>query len=139
MKSLGKHVVAEFYNCNVDIIKDVMKVEELMIEAAKVTNATIVDVIFHSFNPYGVSGVVVIAESHLAIHTWPEYSFASVDIYTCGDTVEPWKAYEYLEKAFAAQNISVMEMKRGIMKPINGDLKHKICLEEKDLIDNDKK
>jgi S-adenosylmethionine decarboxylase proenzyme len=127
MKSLGTHVVAEFYNCDVEKIKDVMKVEEAMIEAAKITNATIVDVIFHSFNPYGVSGVVVIAESHLAIHTWPEYKFASVDIYTCGDIVKPWKAYEFLEKAFSAQNISVMEMKRGIMRTKdNEELKHKI-------------
>jgi len=129
MKSLGTHVIAEFYNCDVDIIKDVKKVEEAMVGAANATNATIVDVIFHSFNPYGVSGVIVIAESHLAIHTWPEYSFASVDIYTCGEEVKPWKAYEFLEKAFKAQNISVMEMKRGIMKPPKGtELKHKVSL-----------
>jgi S-adenosylmethionine decarboxylase proenzyme len=128
MKSLGKHVIAEFYNCDVDTIKDVKKVEEAMVGAANSTNATIVDVVFHSFNPYGVSGVIVIAESHLAIHTWPEYAFASVDIYTCGEEVQPWKAYEFLEEAFKAQNISVMEMKRGIMKPpANGELKHKIC------------
>ncbi len=127
MKSLGTHVVAEFYDCNFEIIKDVKKVEEAMVRAAKATNATIVDVIFHSFNPYGVSGVIVIAESHLAIHTWPEYGFASVDIYTCGDEVKPWKAYELLEKEFRAQNVSVMEMKRGIMKvPANYELKHKI-------------
>ena len=129
MKSLGKHVIAEFYNCDVDIIKDVKKVEEAMVGAANATNATIVDVVFHSFNPYGVSGVIVIAESHLAIHTWPEYGFASVDIYTCGEEVQPWKAYEFLEYAFKAQNISVIEMKRGLMKPPqNGELKHKVSL-----------
>jgi len=129
MKSLGKHVIAEFYNCDVDAIKDVKRVEEAMVGAANATNATIVDVVFHSFNPYGVSGVIVIAESHLAIHTWPEYGFASVDIYTCGEEVQPWKAYEFLEEAFKAQNISVMEMKRGIMKPpSDGELKYKVSV-----------
>ncbi|MFC1485288.1 adenosylmethionine decarboxylase [bacterium] len=125
MESLGTHVIAEFYECDKKIIEDVKLVEQLMVNAAKVTNATIVDVIFHSFNPYGVSGMIVIAESHLAIHTWPEYNFASVDIYTCGNEVKPWKAYEYLETAFKSKNISVMEMKRGIMKAPNGELKHK--------------
>ena len=120
MKSLGRHVIAEFYECNVDAIKDVKSVQEAMVGAAKATNATIVDVIFHSFSPYGISGVIVIAESHLAIHTWPEYGFASVDIYTCGEEVQPWKAYDFLEEAFGAKNVSVMEMKRGIMKPKEG-------------------
>ena len=130
MKDLGKHVVAEFYECDLNAINDVAKVEELMLEAAKRTNATIVDSIFHSFNPYGVSGVIVIAESHLAIHTWPEYKFASVDIYTCGDTVKPWIAYEYLKSAFSAHNISVIEMKRGIMSSYDGELNHKASLKE---------
>ena len=130
MKALGKHVVAEFYECDLNAINDVTKVEELMLEAAKRTNATIVDSIFHSFNPYGVSGVIVIAESHLAIHTWPEYKFASVDIYTCGDTVKPWIAYEYLKSAFSAHNISVIEMKRGIMNSYNEDIKHDVNLKE---------
>ena len=126
MESLGRHVIAEFYECNVKKIEDVAFVQEAMIGAAKATKATIVDVIFHSFNPYGVSGVIVIAESHLAIHTWPEYGFASVDIYTCGGDVEPWRAYEFLEEAFSAKNVSVIEMKRGIMKPREGVvLKHK--------------
>ncbi|MCP4481523.1 MAG: S-adenosylmethionine decarboxylase proenzyme [bacterium] len=126
MKSLGRHIIAELYECNVDSIRNVKIVEKAMVGAAKATSATIVDIIFHSFNPYGVSGVIVIAESHLAIHTWPEYGLASVDIYTCGDEVQPWKAYEFLEEAFEAKNVSVMEIKRGIMSPKEGVvIKHK--------------
>jgi len=65
------------------------------------------------FSPYGVSGVVVISESHLAVHTWPEYGYASVDIYTCGDDVDPWIAFDYINKAFESEFCSTMELKRG--------------------------
>ena len=115
MKTLGRHLLIELYDCNPKVISDVRKVEDIMVGAAKAAHATIVDAVFHNFNPNGISGVIVIAESHLSIHSWPEYNFASVDIYTCGSTVDPWKAYRYLEKNFGAKNITVMEMKRGLL------------------------
>ncbi|MFC1566391.1 adenosylmethionine decarboxylase [bacterium] len=128
MESLGKHLIVELYDCNHKSITDVKSVEKIMVEAAQTTDAHIVDVIFHSFNPFGVSGVIVIAESHLAIHTWPEYNYASIDIYTCGDIVDPWKAFNYMEKMFKAKSANVMEMKRGILKnqSKNKPLKHKV-------------
>jgi len=86
-----------------------------MVGAAKAAKCHIVDVVFHNFNPHGISGVVVIAESHLAIHTWPEYNFASIDIYTCGDVVNPWKAYNYLLKHFKAKGVTALELKRGML------------------------
>src|SRR5258708_7150751 len=86
-----------------------------MVGAAKAAQCHIVDVVFHNFNPHGISGVVVIAESHLAIHTWPEYSFASIDIYTCGDEVNPWKAYDYLLKHLKAKGVTALELKRGML------------------------
>ncbi|RLD15696.1 MAG: S-adenosylmethionine decarboxylase proenzyme [Caldiserica bacterium] len=112
--SLGRHIVAEFYGCNHKFLNNVEAVEEFMIAAAKKAGATIIDSVFHTFQPYGVSGVVVIAESHLAIHTWPEYGFASIDIYTCGEDVDPWKAFEYLEEILEPENTSVLELKRGV-------------------------
>ncbi len=87
-----------------------------MVGAAKAAKATIVDVVFHNFNPNGISGVIVISESHLTIHSWPEYNFASIDIYTCGSAVNPWKAYDYLYKHFKAKNVTAMEMKRGVLQ-----------------------
>ena len=63
-----------------------------MVEAAKRAEATIIDVVFHEFNPFGISGVVVIAESHLSIHTWPEHRYAAVDIFSCGETLKPAEA-----------------------------------------------
>jgi S-adenosylmethionine decarboxylase proenzyme len=65
--------------------------------------------------------MVVIAESHVSIHSWPEYSYAAVDIFTCGDTIDPWVIQEYLKNAFEAKNISSMEMKRGMFKVPPGE------------------
>ncbi|MCD6443029.1 MAG: adenosylmethionine decarboxylase, partial [Thermotogae bacterium] len=87
MKSLGRHLLAEFYDCDPNILRDLETIREYLKEAAEVANATIVNWTFHQFSPQGVSGVVVIAESHLAIHTWPEYRYAAVDLFTCGEDV----------------------------------------------------
>lgn len=96
-----------------------------MVSAAKEAKATIVDVSFHEFNPFGISGVVVIAESHLTIHTWPEYDYAAVDIFTCGDVIKPEVAASYLIKEFGSKNPSIVEMKRGILSHENIKLPHK--------------
>lgn len=125
MRALGRHLLIELYNCDPKTLNDVHKVEEIMVDAAKHAKARIVDVVFHTFNPHGISGVVVIAESHLAIHTWPEFNFASIDIYTCGNEINPWKAYHYLVRKFRSKNMTAMEMKRGML-PLPGRLiKHK--------------
>lgn len=115
MKTLGRHLLVELYGCDVKAISDVRRIEDIMVGAAKYAKATIVDVVFHSFNPHGTSGVIVIQESHLTIHTWPEYAFASVDVYTCGNKVNPWNAYKYLVKHFKAKNVTALEMKRGVL------------------------
>jgi S-adenosylmethionine decarboxylase proenzyme len=63
----------------------------------------------------------VIAESHIAIHSWPEYNYAAVDIFTCGETIDPWLIQEYLKEAFESTNISSMEMKRGLFRVQPGE------------------
>jgi S-adenosylmethionine decarboxylase len=73
---------------------------------------------FHRFEPYGVSGVIIIAESHLAIHTWPEYNFATVDVFTCGDKINPWTAFDFLENAFKADRSESVEIPRGMVEKI---------------------
>jgi S-adenosylmethionine decarboxylase len=115
VKTLGRHLLVELYQCDPKIIADARKIEDIMVGAAKYAKAHIVDVVFHTFSPHGLSGVIVIAESHLSIHTWPEYAFASIDIYTCGNEVNPWKAYRYLTKHFRARNVTALEMKRGVL------------------------
>ena len=85
MISLGRHLLAEFYNCESGVLNDPEQIERLMNEAARLSGATVVQSVFHVFSPHGVSGVVVVEESHLAVHTWPEYGYAAVDYFSCGD------------------------------------------------------
>jgi len=113
MKALGRHLLIELYGCDVAMLDDIAGIEEHMITAARKANSTVVNSTFHRFSPYGVSGVVVIAESHLSIHTWPEYGYAAVDIFTCGDSVDPWKAFEYLKDVMKSERESVLELQRG--------------------------
>lgn len=113
MKALGRHLLIELYGCDASVLDDVASIEEYMRTAARKANSTIVNSTFHRFNPYGVSGVVVIAESHLSIHTWPEYGYAAVDIFTCGDSVDPWKAFEYLKDVMKSKRESIIELQRG--------------------------
>jgi len=95
LRSLGHQIVAEFYACDPALLADVGFITAAMLEAARRTGATIVTQTFHHFSPHGVSGAVIIAESHLAIHTWPEYGYAAVDLFTCGDTVSSEAGFNY--------------------------------------------
>ena len=113
MDTLGRHILVEFYNCSMEAMNDAVHIEQSMVSAAQTAGATVINSTFHHFSPFGVSGVVVIQESHLAIHTWPEYRYAAVDLFTCGDTVNPWVAYDFLKTAFEAGHGSAMEIKRG--------------------------
>ena len=115
MHALGRHVLLELYDCDAAVLKDLEKVREEMVEAARRAQATIVTVTFHEFNPFGISGVVVISTSHLSIHTWPEYRYAAVDIFSCGEVVQPQAAIDHLTQVFSAERISVVELQRGIL------------------------
>lgn len=115
MKSLGKHLIVELYECNRDLIARVDKVEQILVDAVKLSKATIIAPVFHQFNPHGVSGVVVIAESHFSIHTWPEYGYCALDIFTCGELIDSDAALHFLKEAFQAKSMSVMELKRGTL------------------------
>ena len=96
-----------------------------MVLAAKEAKATIVDTSFHKFSPFGISGVVVIAESHLSIHTWPEYAFAAIDIFTCGDVLKPDVAATLLIQKFQCKDPSLVEIKRGLLYGGSVRLPHK--------------
>src|SRR5262249_37837125 len=104
----------ELFDCDSESINNLEAVKSSLIEAAKRAQATIVDVVFHEFNPFGISGVVVIAESHLSIHTWPEYRYAAVDVFSCGEVLQPEIAVNYLVEQFGAERASVVEMQRGV-------------------------
>jgi S-adenosylmethionine decarboxylase len=114
LKALATHIVCELSGCDAIKLTDVDAVSDMMMEAALEANATVVTRAFHRFQPQGVSGVVVIQESHLSIHTWPETGYAAMDFYTCGDHTDPWAACEYAAKVLGAKTMRTTELKRGI-------------------------
>ena len=110
--ALGNHILVEFMNCDPKIMNDVAGIERDMVAAAQKAGATVINSTFHHFSPWGVSGVVVIQESHLAIHTWPEYGYAAVDLFTCGE-MDAWISFDHLKECFGSTSYSALEMKRG--------------------------
>jgi S-adenosylmethionine decarboxylase proenzyme len=126
MQALGRQILVEFYQCDPEILKNRDAIDAAVNEAVRRSGATIVTSTFHTFSPFGVSGVVVIAESHVAIHTWPEHGYSAVDIFTCGEHIDPWAIHDYLKEAFGSKNTSSMELKRGVFK-MEGKLKHKVA------------
>ena len=109
----GKHILAEYSECECTFLDSEPDIRSLMLEAATRSGATVVGDIFHHFSPQGVTGVVVVAESHLAIHTWPEFGYASVDIFTCGTRVDPWIGFEYIKEKLQSKRWVSKESARG--------------------------
>lgn len=112
MTALGHHLLAEFTGCEPASLADLEGVTSAMLQAAKASGATIVTHSFHHFSPHGVSGAVIIAESHLAIHTWPEHGFAAVDYFSCG-SVDAKAALVVLQAAFGATAVETLSLTRG--------------------------
>ncbi len=115
MNALGRHFLLELKDCDRDLLNDLDALKTLLRAAAVDCGAEILGDSFHRFSPQGVSGVVVIAESHLFIHTWPEHGYAAVDIFTCGTRVKPELAADILIKKLGSQNHVVIEMQRGML------------------------
>ncbi len=114
LKALGRHIVADFHGCTSDLNSPEMICQTLQ-TACEISGATVVSRTQHHFSPYGVTVVFVIAESHLAVHTWPEYGYAAVDLFTCGNSVDVWKAFKHCEKEFGATRVELREITRGIL------------------------
>ena len=111
LKYAGLHLLAEFWYGK--IIEDPKEIKRILIEAVKKANNTPLKVTIHKFQPQGITGIVLLAESHIAIHTWPENNYVAIDIYTCGDKASPKKALEYLKKEFQPKKVEIKEIKRG--------------------------
>lgn len=115
MNALGTHLILDLKECNPEQLNDLPYIRATMLEAAKAAGATVICESFHKFSPIGVTGVVAIAESHLTIHTWPEYAYAAVDIFTCGENLSPKEAIRLLVDRFQAKEPSVLELQRGVL------------------------
>ena len=115
MNALGRHILLDLKYCDKEALNDLSFLRSTLVAAAIECGATVLGESFHPFQPQGVSGVVVIAESHLSIHTWPEYDYAAVDIFTCGTSVQPEKAVEVLIEKLGAKDHSLTEIERGLL------------------------
>ena len=116
MNALARHLLLELKICNEEVLDDLDFLKDCLNEAAIQSGATVVGESFYHFSPCGVSGVVNIAESHISIHTWPEYKYAAVDVFTCGDDVEPEKAARLITERLGAKSHSLIELRRGIIE-----------------------
>ena len=112
---LGTHLLIELYGCNVNLLNDADAIEAAMVEAAKEGGATVVQTVFHRFSLQGISGVVVIAESHLTVHTWPEYGYAALDVFTCGNREMPRVIAQALNTSFHASRCELSQHDRGFI------------------------
>jgi len=110
-KYAGIHLIADFWHGK--IIKDIKGVRRILIEAARAANNTPLEISIHKFSPQGLTGVILLAESHIAIHSWPEFDYLAIDIFTCGEKSMPYKALDYLKKEFRPKKVEVRELKRG--------------------------
>jgi S-adenosylmethionine decarboxylase len=116
LNTLGRHLLLELKDCNREKINNLELIRDILCETAVQIGATIVNQAFYKFSPQGVSGVVVIAESHISIHTWPEYGYASVDVFTCGNSIDPKQAINLLVARLEAGESSYLELKRGVFQ-----------------------
>ncbi len=119
---LGVQIMVEMYGCDESVLDNPDFIEKTMVTAAEKAKATVVQQFFHQFSPYGVSGTVVIAESHINIHTWPEHHYAAVDIFTCGEDLQAEAAIDFLKESFKAKKVKLSRHLRGDRRElIDGD------------------
>ena len=118
MNALGTHLLLDLKECNAKLLNDIGYIKRAMTGAATEAGATIVGENFHQFDPLGVTGIIAIAESHLCIHTWPEYGYAAVDIFTCGQGFRPNEAADLIIQRLQCAQPTITELKRGLMSEI---------------------
>lgn len=110
-KHAGTHLIIEFWGGK--IIESASEIKRILLETAKESNNTPVGVKIHKFNPHGLTGFVLLAESHISIHTWPELDYVAIDIFSCGKNSQPYKGLDYLKKEFQPRKVKFREIKRG--------------------------
>ncbi|MGY8953288.1 MAG: adenosylmethionine decarboxylase [Flavobacteriales bacterium] len=116
MVGLGLHILMEFHECEPQRLDDLTLLKTTMSEAAIASGATIIKSVFHQFSPQGVTGVVVVAESHLAIHTWPEKNYAAVDYFTCNENMDYKKAFNIIAEVIGSKTNNYKCIERGVLE-----------------------
>jgi len=112
---LGKHLLLELKECNPQLLNDLDYIRNSLLRAAEDLGVHVVGESFHQFSPQGVTGILSIAESHISIHTWPEYGYAAADIFTCGSSFQPLQAAEILIEQLESKDQDITEIPRGLL------------------------
>ncbi|MDP6548777.1 MAG: adenosylmethionine decarboxylase [Dehalococcoidia bacterium] len=121
MNVLGLHLLLELKECNAQLLNDLDYIREALLHTAHDVGATVVGESFHRFSPQGVTGILAIAESHISIHTWPEYGYAAADIFACGASFQPKDAAEMLVRRLESRDPETIEVQRGLpLKAVAG-------------------
>ncbi len=113
-ENIGRHCILELYQCDHGKLNDEAFIRTTITSSAKIAGATLINLVTHSFKPQGVTGLALLAESHISIHTWPEIGYAAIDVFTCGDHTMPEKACKLLFKDFLAKDFSFKNLVREI-------------------------
>lgn len=113
MKAIGRHIILEMWGC--ENLNSVEIAERALREMVDALDVHLLDLRVYPFSPIGITGMAIVSESHLVIHTWPEHGYAAVDIFTCGAERDPQDAVKVLRKLFKPERIGVMEINRGQM------------------------
>ena len=113
-ENIGRHYILELYQCDHAKLNDEAFIRTTITSSAKVAGATLINLVTHSFKPQGVTGLALLAESHISIHTWPEIGYAAIDVFTCGDHTMPEKACKLLFQDFLAKHFSFKNIAREI-------------------------
>jgi S-adenosylmethionine decarboxylase proenzyme len=113
MHAIARHLLAEYYGCDPELLDSPGRLRPLLERAVVEGKATVIQTSLHQFSPQGVSGVVILAESHLAVHTWPEYGFATVEILVCGEAPDPGASHRYLLEQLEPAHHGVQLLHRG--------------------------
>ena len=115
---LGHQTTVDFYGCHEERINSSSYIKQVLLQAAKMMNLSVVNATIHEFSPIGVSGVIVIEESHIAIHTWPEHNYVAIDFFTCGKSYDLAEGIDWLAKEFQAKKVTQSQEKRGSLQEV---------------------
>ena len=119
----SKHLLLELYRCDSEKLNDESFLRCTLNRAAKLANATVLNLISNKFEPQGVTAIALLSESHISIHTWPESNYAAVDIFTCGQNMEPEIASNYLIETLMAEEHLMRAIHRNPPKTVNNELR----------------
>ena len=115
MEALSVHLMVDLHGCPFDLLNDVEALRESLLRAAEIAETSVLGEAFHKFEPQGVSGLLLVSESHLAVHTWPEHGHAAADVFTCGNKQAAQRAAQFLVDAFQAQQHTISRVDRGVL------------------------